>query len=80
MPHNLCLHKQVSHESGLRFNKSLFFNGNILVLNICNVFSLAVATVGHEHAILAARIFVLLITALVSVSRPAWKGETVFIV
>lgn len=44
------------------------------------MFSLAVAAVGREHAILAAPIIVLLITAIMSKSRPAWKGETVFIV
>lgn len=65
---------------GLCFNKSHFFNGYILVLNICNVFSLAAATGGHKHAIFAAPIIVLLITPIMSESRSAWKGETVFIV
>lgn len=53
---------------------------NILVLNICNVFSLAVKTFGHKHAILALPIIVLLITPIMSGSRSAWKGATVFIV
>lgn len=50
------------------------------MLNICNVFSLAVTTVGHKHAILAVPIIVLLITPIMSESRSAWKGATVFIV
>lgn len=50
------------------------------MLNNCNVFSLAVATLGHKHAILALPIIVLLITAIMSGSRSAWRGATVFIV
>lgn len=51
------------------------------MLNICNVFSLAVATVGHKkNTVLVAPIIVLLITALISEAHSAWKGETVFIV
>lgn len=83
VPHNLCLYKQVSHKSSLPVSvltSLTFFNGYILVLNICNVFSLAAATVGHKHAIFAAPIIVLLITPIMSESRSAWKGETVFIV
>lgn len=64
----------------LCFNKSHFFNGHILVLNICNVLSLAVATVGRKNTVLVAPIIVLLITAIIPESRSACRGETVFIV
>lgn len=57
-----------------------FFNGYILVLNICYVFCLAVTMVGHKHAILAVPIIVLLITPIMSESGSAWKGAAVFIV
>lgn len=50
------------------------------MLNICNVFSLAVTTTGHKHAILALPIIVLLIKPIMSESRSAWSGATVFIV
>lgn len=50
------------------------------MLNICNVFSLAVTTLGHKHAVLALPIIVLLITAIMSGYRSACKGATVFIV
>lgn len=49
------------------------------MLNICNVFSLAVTTGGYKYAILAVPIIVLLITPIMSESRSAWKGA-VFIV
>lgn len=53
------------------------FNGHILVLNTCNVFSLAVTGAGHKHAILALPIIVLLITPIRSDSRrlrSGWRG------
>lgn len=50
------------------------------MLNIYNVFSLAVATEGHKNALLVSPIIVLLITAITAEARSSWKGETVFIV
>lgn len=50
------------------------------MLNVCNVFSLAVSTLGHKHAILALLIVVLLITAITSGSGSARTGAAVFIV
>lgn len=50
------------------------------MLNICNVFCLAVTTAGHKHAILTVPVTVLLIMTIMSESRAAWKREALFIV
>jgi len=88
VPHNLSLYKQVHRQKShveiqvcwSPFLQVSLFNGRILVLNVSNVFPLAVTTLGHKHAILATPIIVLLITPIMSESRSARRGAGVFTV